>query len=145
MRQEQLRKNVAALRRLLNNRRRRRRGLNLVEVVIVIAIILIIIGVLGFAASSVFSNSKVSTTQMQIDGLGTTVTSYMYQVNKGKPPASLKELPDLTEDQLLDAWGNEIELVVPGPGNNAFDLVSFGEDGQEGGTGRARDIRYSEK
>ena len=66
MRQEQLRKNVAALRRLLNNRRRRRRGLNLVEVVIVIAIILIIIGVLGFAASSVFSNSKVSTTQMQI-------------------------------------------------------------------------------
>jgi general secretion pathway protein G len=126
-------------------RRRRRRGMNLVEVVIVIAIILIIISVLGFAASSVFSNSKVSSTRMQIDGLGSVVTSYMYQVNKGKPPGSLKDLPDLTEDQLMDAWGNEFEFSVPGPGNNAFDIVSYGEDGQEGGTGRAADILYSDK
>ena len=145
MRREQMRTNLEALRRALSSRRRRRRGLNLVEVVIVIAIILIIIGVLGFAASSVFNNSKVSTTQMQIDGLGTSVTSYMYQVNKGKPPASLKDLPDLTEDQLKDAWGNEFEFVAPGPGNHAFDIISYGEDGQEGGAGRAADIRYSEK
>ena len=124
--------------------RRNRRGMNLVEVVIVIAIILIIIGVLGFAASSVFSNSKVSSTRMEMNGLGTSVTSYMFQINRGKPPASLKDLPDVTESQLVDEWGNEYEYVVPGPGNNPFDIVSYGEDGQEGGSGRAADLRYSD-
>lgn len=124
--------------------RRNRRGMNLVEVVIVIAIILIIMGVLGFAASSVFSNSKVSATTMEMNGLGSTVTSYMFQINRGKPPASLKDLPDVTEAQLTDAWGNEYEYVVPGPGNNPFDIISYGEDGQEGGTARAADIRYSD-
>ena len=111
---------------------------------LVIAIILIIMGVLGFAASSVFSNSKVSATAMEMNGLGSTVTSYMFQINRGKPPASLKELPDVTEAQLTDAWGNEYEYVVPGPGNSPFDIISYGEDGQEGGTARAADIRFSD-
>jgi len=145
MKLHEMRQRVETLKRVLRKRRRGRRGMNLVEVVIVIAIILIIIGVLGFAAMSVFNNSKVSTTQLQVNNLGTAVTSYMFQVNKGKPPASLKELPDLTEDQFVDAWGNELEFVAPGPGNHAFDIISYGEDGQEGGVGRAQDIRYSEK
>jgi general secretion pathway protein G len=136
---------VRELAQVLKRRRRSRRGMNLVEVVIVIAIILIIIGVLGFAASQVYNNSKVSSTQMEMNGLGTAVTSHMFQVNKGQPPASLKDLSDLTELQLEDAWGNEYEYVVPGPGNNEFDIISYGEDGQEGGTGRAADIRYSDK
>jgi general secretion pathway protein G len=43
-------------------------------------------------------------------------------------------------DDLLDPWGNEYVLVVPGEVNFDFDIVSYGSDGQPGGEGEAGDI-----
>ena len=35
--------------------------------------------------------------------------------------------------------------VTPGPNGQAYDLISLGSDGQEGGNGNAADIRWSEQ
>ena len=40
-----------------------------------------------------------------------------------------------------DSWGQPIQYVKTG---NNFDLISFGADRREGGSGNAADIRYSQ-
>ena len=40
-----------------------------------------------------------------------------------------------------DSWGQPIQYVKNG---NSFDLISFGADRREGGSGNAADIRYSQ-
>ena len=124
------------------NRRRRRRGMNLLEVVIVIAIILIIVGVLGVGAVQIFGQSKYAATKIEIQGLGQNVTSQMLLM--GTKPSSLKDISGIKESQLKDAWNNEYVLEVPGPDGADFDIVSYGADGTEGGTGEDADIRLSE-
>lgn len=43
-----------------------------------------------------------------------------------------------------DAWGNAYKYVVPGPDGRAFDLISYGSDGKEGGRGSAGDLVWSD-
>ena len=47
-------------------RRRGRRGMSLVEVMVVIAIILTLMSVIGYGVMSVFQNSRVDTTKLQM-------------------------------------------------------------------------------
>lgn len=44
----------------------------------------------------------------------------------------------------VDSWGNELTYVTPGPPGSTFELISYGADGQAGGTGTNADIKYSE-
>ncbi|MGC8833058.1 MAG: type II secretion system major pseudopilin GspG, partial [Armatimonadota bacterium] len=39
-----------------------------------------------------------------------------------------------------DPWGNDYVYVSPGEHNTDFDIVSYGKDGQPGGTGENADI-----
>lgn len=41
-----------------------------------------------------------------------------------------------------DSWDNDIQYVIPGSEGRAFDLYSFGADGQQGGEGTDADIYY---
>ena len=43
-----------------------------------------------------------------------------------------------------DSWGREFVYVSPGPDGEPYDLISYGSDGQEGGTGNAEDIHWSQ-
>ncbi len=45
----------------------------------------------------------------------------------------------ILQGDLLDPWGHEYAYVHPGV-HGAFDLVSYGADGQEGGTGADTDL-----
>jgi hypothetical protein len=47
--------------------------------------------------------------------------------------------PWLTEDELVDAWGRQMELVV-GDKASQFEIVSRGADGNVDGEGVDRDI-----
>jgi len=51
--------------------------------------------------------------------------------------------PYAKDDDLKDAWGNDYRYTVPGT-NKAFDLVSLGADGKEGGEGANKDITNGE-
>ncbi len=43
-------------------------------------------------------------------------------------------------DDLVDPWGNNFEILVPGDINASFDIISFGEDGEQGGEETNADI-----
>jgi general secretion pathway protein G len=76
----------------------------------------------------------------------------MYKLEVGKYPTSLQDLlkqpggaegkwngPYIKEPDLKDAWGNDYRYSVPGT-NKAYDIVSPGADGKEGGDGENRDV-----
>lgn len=42
----------------------------------------------------------------------------------------------MKERHLQDAWGNEYVYTAPGPDGEAFEIISLGADGAEGGEGK---------
>lgn len=134
------RNNLALARKALRNRR----GMSLVEVMVVIAIILTLMSIIGIGAMTVFANSRVDTTVLT-----------MSEVNKRIELHSLKKGPPSTSDGLKavfgqdtvpkDSWGNEFVYVSPGPNGAPYDVISYGSDGVEGGTGNAADIKWTEQ
>ncbi len=42
--------------------------------------------------------------------------------------------------KLADPWGNTYIYLVPGPDRHPFEIVTYGADGQPGGTGEAADV-----
>jgi hypothetical protein len=75
--------------------------------------------------------------------LGQLTMTHM-MMNGNKAPGSLQDVEGVKENMLVDGWGREFEFVAPGPGNEPFDIVSYGRDGSDGGSGLDADIRYSE-
>jgi general secretion pathway protein G len=130
----------AALRRA---RRRSRRGMNLIEIMIVIAIIVVLISVLSVAAFQAYEGFKVTGTRIKIQQLGQMIMQESMLVGT-KAPSNLKDVEGIKEDMLIDGWGRPLEYTTPGPNNTAFEIVSYGRDGTQGGSGRDADIRYSE-
>ena len=134
---------------LLNtlSRRRRslRRGMSLIEVMVVIAIILTLMGVIAIGVMAAFGDAQVSTTIITMGKVSVRIEIYM--LRKKKPPTTSEGLGELFDGDggaPTDAWGNDIIYVSPGPGGQPYDLKSYGSDGQEGGTGNAADIVWSE-
>lgn len=60
-----------------------------------------------------------------------------YRAQNQKLPEKLDDLK--YEGELKDAWGNELHYNVPGTGAD-YDLLSYGDDGKEGGSGLDADI-----
>ena len=121
---------------------RSRKGMSLVEVMVVIAIILTLMGILTWGIFTVFSDSQVDTTKLQMNRVAERIE--IYGVRKKLPSGSdglSKVFPDGAP---TDSWGNEFQFVTPGPNGKSFDLISLGADGQDGGTGNDADIKYSE-
>jgi general secretion pathway protein G len=126
-------------------RRRSRRGMSLVEVMVVIAIILTLMSVLALGVWSIFSDSKVDTTKLTMSKVSQRVE--VYSLRKKKPPTTADGLPAVFGNEKIpqDAWGNEFAYTSPASNGKAFDLVSYGADGQEGGTGNDEDIHWAEQ
>ncbi|HMV65782.1 MAG TPA: type II secretion system protein GspG [Myxococcota bacterium] len=126
---------VAALRQ-----RRRRRGMTLMEVMIVLAIIILLMGVLTYGLQSMFSGAQADTARIQIQQIDQRIS--LYKIKKKKLPDSLS---DLYKDEPVprDPWGNEY-VFRSGGGKNGYDIISYGADGHEGGTGKDADIKLGE-
>src|SRR5687767_7035119 len=127
-------------------------GFTLLELLVVV----VIIGLLaGFVAPRYFGQvgkSEVSVAKAQLDALEKALDQY--RLDTGRYPTNelgLKALverppnepkwagPYLRKDVPLDPWGKPYLYKIPGE-KGEFDLVSFGKDGQPGGTGEAADI-----
>jgi general secretion pathway protein G len=128
------------------------RGFTLIELLVVV----VIIGLLaGFVAPRYFGQvgkSEVSVAKAQIDALEKALDQY--RLDTGHYPSSelgLKALVDrpanepkwagpyLRKDVPLDPWGKPYMYKIPGE-KTEFELVSYGRDGQPGGTGENADI-----
>ena len=122
--------------------------MTLIEIVIVIVLIG---GILAVVGSQVMGNSdkaKFRLTEVQIEKLSAAVESYNSDV--GEYPRTLEDLskdpgisgwlgPYADEKDLKDQWKKGLEYRTPGE-DGPFDLISYGKDGQPGGTSYNADI-----
>lgn len=120
---------------------RSRKGMSLVEVMVVIAIILTLMGILTWGIFTIFSDSQVDTTKLQMTRVAERVS--IYSIRKKLPTGSDGLSTVFPDGVPQDSWGNDFVFVTPGPNGADFDLISYGADGQDGGTGNNEDIKYS--
>lgn len=130
----------------------RAHGFTLLELLVV----MVIIGMLaGFVAPKFFAQigkSEVKTARAQLDALEKSLDQY--RIDVGRYPTSEQGLSALNERPAgeskwagpylkkgvpLDPWGKPYQYKFPGE-HGDFDLMSYGKDGQAGGTGEAEDI-----
>ena len=127
-------------------------GFTLLELLVVVAIIGLLAGYVGPRYFSQIGKSEIQLTRAQIDALGKTLDQY--RLDTGHYPSTEQGLaalftrpanepkwagPYLKKAVPLDPWGRAYVYVLPGE-HGEYDLLSYGKDGQPGGTGEAADI-----
>ena len=142
----QRRKAAAAL-------RRGDAGFTLVEILVVITIIGLIMAIVGPRVLNYLGESKVKAAKIQIESFSSALD--LYYLDMGRYPGSSDGLVALVQRPgnaqewngpylkggivPNDPWGHG--YVYRSPVEHApYEIVSFGSDGQEGGTGTAADI-----
>lgn len=125
------------------------RGITLIEILLAVAIIAFLATMVAadffwFTRSDKVNNAKAGTKMIA------SVAS-RYFVDTKHVARSMEDLlsnpkgivnwkgPYLTPSQALDPWRNRYSLQSPGQ-HGELDVISFGEDGREGGSGRNADI-----
>ncbi len=130
-------------------RNRRERGFTILEIVIVFILLASLMAYVGPKIFEQMGRAKSQEAKMRIQNLVGQIE--MYRLEVGKYPENLQALvrqpagvdkwngPYVKEPDLKDAWGNDYRYTIPGQGK-AFDLVSLGADGKDGGEGENRDV-----
>jgi general secretion pathway protein G len=128
-------------------------GFTLVEILVVITIIGLIMAIVGPRVLNYLGESKVKAARIQIESLGSALD--LYYLDMGRYPnsndglAALVQRPGNAEEWNgpylkggvvpNDPWGHA--YVYRSPVEHApYEIVSYGSDGQEGGSGTATDI-----
>jgi general secretion pathway protein G len=135
---------------LMKNRiRRAQRGMTLIEIMVVLVII-------GLVASAVAVNvvgrlGEAKTRQAETDVRNIASQGVdAYRVMRGRYPTTEEGLGVLIQEKfvkanksgkLVDPWGREYIYLQPGQAHpDAFDVKSYGADGQPGGEGENADL-----
>lgn len=140
------------------NRRRARpaRAFTIIEVIVIVVILGILAAVIAPRLMSRIGQSRQGVAAANGASLATQLRAVMLD-NGGRLPSGatielLWERPGEVpaenwkgpyvenKDQLLDPWGNPWVLVYPGQKNVDFDIVSYGADGQPGGSDEDADV-----
>jgi general secretion pathway protein G len=133
--------------------RRSDAGFTLVEILVVITIIGLIMAIVGPRVLNSLGESKVKAAKIQIESLSSALD--LYYLDMSRYPASSDGLAALVQRPgnaqewngpylkggvvPNDPWGHP--YVYRSPVERApYEIVSYGADGQEGGTGTAADI-----
>jgi general secretion pathway protein G len=145
----------------INKRSRSRRerqgdlegGFTLVEVLVVITIIALIMALVGPRVLNYLTEAKVKAAKIQIESLSSALD--LYFLDTGQNPSSAEGLNALVQRPGAvtgwngpylkgnvvpnDPWGKPYMYRSLGQ-NGAYEITSYGSDGQEGGSGAAADI-----
>lgn len=136
---------------------RKPRGFTLIEILVVLVVLAILA---SLVAPNVFRNvdtAKDATARTQIEMLSAALDSY--RLDNGRYPSSQQGLealwttptseprpitwkgPYLRKAVPMDPWGKPYVYRFPAASNKpGFELMTFGADGQPGGTGESADI-----
>lgn len=144
----------SANRRSEGRGRNLRRGFTIIEVIVIVVILGVIAALIAPRLFSRVGQSKQAVANANAASLANSMKTFM--IDHGKPEAGasitiLWERPaNVAEDKwepyvdnadaLKDPWDRPFLLVIPGTKNVDFDIVSYGFDGQPGGTGEDADI-----
>jgi general secretion pathway protein G len=128
-------------------------GFTLVEMLVVITIIGLIMGLIGPRVLNYLSESKVKAARIQLQSFVTALD--LFYLDAGRYPSSAEGLGALVRQTPgVAAWngpylkGGNVPndpwnhgYIYRSPGEHGpYDIVSYGSDGQEGGSGVAADI-----
>lgn len=114
--------------------------------------VVLIGGIVAFAATRILGGgdrAKANLAKAQVQTLAEKIQQY--EMDTGSLPDSLSSLvasdapgwlgPYAKEAELKDPWNHPFEYRVPGD-DQPFSLVSYGKDGQAGGTSVDADIAF---
>ena len=137
---------------------RTRSGFTLIEIMVVIAVLAILAALVAPNIFSHLGTAKDVAAKSQMEMIGAALDAY--RLDNGRYPTSAQGLevlrteptieprprnwrgPYLRREVPLDPWGTPYQFVSPGEANpNAYDLLSYGADGQPGGDGENSDIQ----
>ena len=133
-------------------------GFTLIENLLAMTIIGILSGVVGGSVMGHLRKAKLTATQSQIKTFQTALQ--MYKAAHGQFPTTAQGLDALCVEPRIpplpkeyppegylesrrlpnDPWGNPYIYLVPGRRGEPYEIMSYGSDGEEGGTGEAADI-----
>lgn len=127
-------------------------GFTLLELLVVMVIIGLLAGYVAPKYMSQIGKSEIKAAKAQIDSLEKSLDQY--RIDTGHYPNQQQGLnalvtrpadeskwdgPYLRKGLPLDPWGHSYVYKIPGEKGD-FDLVSYGKDGQSGGSAEAADI-----
>ena len=128
-------------------------GFTLVEMLVVITIIGLIMGLIGPRVLNYLSESKVKAAKIQLQSFASALD--LFYLDAGRFPSAAEGLAALVQrtpgvaawngpylkggSVPSDPWSHAYLYRAPGD-HGPYDIVSYGSDGQEGGSGVAADI-----
>jgi len=128
-------------------------GFTLVEMLVVITIIGLIMGLIGPRVLNYLSESRVKAAKIQLQSFSSALD--LFYLDAGRFPSAAEGLAALVQrtpgvtswngpylkggNVPSDPWNHSYLYRTPGE-HGPYDIVSYGSDGQEGGSGTAADI-----
>jgi general secretion pathway protein G len=128
-------------------------GFTLVEMLVVITIIALIMALVGPRVINYLGEAKVKAARIQVESFSSSLD--LFYLDAGRYPSTSEGLAALAQRPgSVDSWNGPYlrgglvpndpwgrPYVYRSPGEHGpYDIVSYGSDGQEGGTGTAVDI-----
>ena len=124
----------------------KRGGFTLVELLVVIVILAMLSGIVAPKLITQIDKAKFDSCRAKMTPVESAIDAFL--LNTSSYPNSLEELvvdpgiqgwvgPYLKESQLYDPWNNPFLYSVT---NNGYEIVSYGQDGLQGGDGFNSDI-----
>src|SRR5687767_12506496 len=119
----------------------RARAFSLIEVMIVVVIIGLLAGVVTYATREYLERAKKQRARADVSVLAGAVDAFY--LDKGRYPENQEGLkvlvPGFVKSLPTDPWGRPYQYVQPGK-RGAYEIVSYGADGREGGSGADADV-----
>jgi general secretion pathway protein G len=129
-------------------------GFTIIEVIVIVVILGVIAAIIAPRLLSRIGQSKQAVAKANAASLANQVRLFIADHGRPESGATVRILwerpgnvPETgwepyveSEAALSDPWGRAYVLKIPGEKNFDFDIVSYGSDGQPGGSGEDQDI-----